>query len=66
MSEKWKRRGRGWRLYYEVKWAGYALTDLQPAELLEETEALDRWEAYTKDVRSEEGRLPEGFRRDNP
>ncbi|KAK1912052.1 hypothetical protein P3342_012535 [Pyrenophora teres f. teres] len=61
MSEKWKRRGRGWRLYYEVKWVGYALTDLQPAELLEETEALDRWEAYTKDARNEEDAYQKAF-----
>jgi hypothetical protein len=66
VGEQLKRRGRGWKLYYEVKWKGYHRTDLQPAELLADTEALDRWEAYTKDYRDNQNRLPEGFRRLTP
>ena len=66
LSEQRKRRGRGWKLYFEVKWKGYHRTTLEPAEALGDTAALDRWEAYTRDFRDEEGRLPEGFRRDTP
>jgi transposase InsO family protein len=66
MAEQLKRRGRGWKLYYEVKWRGYHRTSLEPAKSLEDTEALDRWEAYTKDYRDDENHLPEGFRRPTP
>jgi len=64
LSEHQKRRGRGWKLYLEVKWKGYHRTTLEPAEALSNTEAVDRWETYTRDFRDEEGRLPEGFRRE--
>jgi hypothetical protein len=64
VGEQLKRRGRGWKLYFDVKWKGYHRTTLEPAEALENTEALDRWEEYTKDFRNEEGRLPEEFRRE--
>jgi transposase InsO family protein len=66
VAEQLRRRGRGWKLYYDVKWKGYHQTSLEPAELLEETEALDRWFAYTKDLRDSKGRLPEHFRRVPP
>jgi transposase InsO family protein len=64
VGEQLKRRGRGWKLYFDVKWKGYHRTTLEPAEALENTEALDRWEANTREFRDEEGRLPVGFRRD--
>jgi hypothetical protein len=60
MCEQLKRRGRRWKLYFDVKWKGYHRTTLEPAE------AQDRWEAYTRSFRDEEGRLPKGFRRDAP
>jgi hypothetical protein len=63
MSEQWRRRGRGYKLLYEVKWAGYHQTSFEPAENLSDTAALDRWNAYTKDHRNEQNRLPQGFRR---
>jgi transposase InsO family protein len=66
MEEQLRRRGRGWKLYFDVKWKGYHRTTLEPAEALEDTEALDRWEAYTRDFRDDEGRLPGGFRRETP
>ena len=66
VAEQLKRRGRGWKLYYDVKWKGYHQTSLEPAELLEETEALERWLAYTKGLRDSKGRLPERFRRIPP
>ncbi|EFQ91147.1 hypothetical protein P3342_001712 [Pyrenophora teres f. teres] len=66
LSEQRKRRGRRWKLYFEVKWKGYHRTTLELAEALGDTAALDRWEAYTRDFRDEEGRLLEGFRRDTP
>ncbi|RYN98817.1 hypothetical protein AA0121_g13479 [Alternaria tenuissima] len=66
VAEQLKRRGRGWKRYYDVKWKGYHQTSLEPAELLEETEALERWLAYTKDLRDDKGRLPESFRRATP
>jgi transposase InsO family protein len=62
VGEQLKRRGRGWKLYYDVKWKGYHQTSLEPAELLADTEALDRWEAYTRDHRDKRNCLPEGFR----
>jgi ribosomal protein L21E len=66
LEEQLRRRGRGWKLYFDVKWKGYHQTTLEPVEILENTEALDRWEEYTREYRDEAGRLPEGFRRDTP
>ena len=66
LEEQLRRRGRGWKLYFDVKWKGYHQTTLELVEILENTEALDRWEEYTREYRDEEGRLPEGFRRDTP
>jgi transposase InsO family protein len=66
IGEQLKRRGRGWKLYYDVKWKGYHRTSLEPSEYLQDSEALDRWEAYTRDFRNDENRLPEGFRRTTP
>jgi hypothetical protein len=66
VGEELKRRGRGWKLYYEVKWKGYHRTSFEPAEALEDTEALDRWESYTKDYRDNNNHLPKGFRRTLP
>ena len=63
VAEEVRRRGRGHKLYYEVKWKGFHRTTLEPAELLEDVEAVDRWEAFTEAARDSEGRLPEGFRR---
>jgi hypothetical protein len=63
VAEQLKRRGRGWKLYYDVKWKGYHRTSLEPAENLEDTEALDRWETYTRDHRNSNNSLPDGFRR---
>jgi hypothetical protein len=63
VAEKVVRRGRGVQTQYEVKWTGYAETDWQPAQNMEETEALDRWIEYSKDARDTNGRLPQGFRR---
>ena len=63
VAEEVRRRGRGHKLYYEVKWKGFHQTTLEPAELLEDVEAVDRWEAFTEAARDSEGRLPEGFRR---
>ncbi|EMD63367.1 hypothetical protein COCSADRAFT_161864, partial [Bipolaris sorokiniana ND90Pr] len=54
-------RGRKRILRGEVK--GFHRTTLEPAELLEDAEAVDRWEAFTETKRDSEGRLPEGFRR---
>jgi hypothetical protein len=62
VAEQLKRRGRGWKLYYDVKWKGYHRTSLEPAENLEDTEALDRWETYTRDHRNSNNSLPDGFR----
>lgn len=64
VAEEVRRRGRGRKLYYEVKWKGFHRTTLEPAELLEDAEAVDRWEAFTEAKRDSEGRLPEGFRRE--
>jgi hypothetical protein len=63
VAEQLKRRGRGWKLYYDVKWKGYHRTSLEPVENLEDTEALDRWETYTRDYRNSNNSLPDGFRR---
>ena len=66
VAEQLKRRGRGWKLYYDVKWKGYYQTSLEPAESLEDTEALDRWQTYTRGHRNDNNRLPKGFRRMTP
>jgi hypothetical protein len=66
VAEDRRRRGRGWRLLYEVKWKGFHLTTPEPADLLLETEALTRWENYSRPHRNEEGQLPTGFRRSPP
>jgi hypothetical protein len=49
-----------------VKWRGYYRTSLELAKSLEDTEALDRWEAYMKDYWDDENYLLEGFRRPTP
>jgi hypothetical protein len=43
--------------------AGYYRTSLELADLLEDTEALDRWETYTRPHRKPDNSLLEGFRR---
>ena len=43
INEHRTRRGRGWRLQYEVKWVGYAKTTWELASALEDTVALDEW-----------------------
>ena len=62
VREEWRRRGRGKRLWYEVKWAKYAETSWEPADGLEETVALTRWIDRTKDLRDMDNALPPGFR----
>lgn len=67
VAEDRRRRGRGWRLLYEVKWKkGFHRTTLEPADLLAETEALTRWEDYSRPHRDEKGQLPTGFWRSSP
>jgi len=64
VAEKWRRRGRGaWKRWLEVKWEGYVQTTLEPEDQLAAAEALDRWEAYSRRFRREDGRLEDGFRR---
>jgi hypothetical protein len=41
LKERRKRRGRGWVRELLVKWEGYARPTWEPANALEETEALD-------------------------
>ena len=66
VAEKCTRRGRGHRKSYEVKWQGYAQTTWEPAAAFQETEALDRWEAFSTDHRLPDGSLPDQFRRPLP
>lgn len=44
-GERMVRRGRGRRKEYHVKWSGYARQTWEPASALQETAALDAWEA---------------------
>lgn len=45
MDERTKRVGRGTRREFLVKWSGYSTPTWTPATNLEDTEALDEWEA---------------------
>lgn len=56
VDQKDKRVGRGWRRMYEVKWVGYRRTTWEPLSIVEDTAALDRWEAR----RMEEGGIVTG------
>jgi hypothetical protein len=40
------------RLFFEVKWTGYALTTFEPAENLQDNSALDEWEMFTAPYRN--------------
>jgi hypothetical protein len=52
------------RLYFEVKWTGYALTTFAPAQNLQDNTALDEWETFTAPYRNQRSKLlPAGFRR---
>ena len=52
------------KLFYKVKWTGYALTTFKPAENLKDNIALDDWEQFTAPYRKPRSReLPAGFRR---
>lgn len=52
------------KLFYEVKWTGYALTTFEPAENLKDNMALDDWEQFTAPYRKPRSKeLPPGFRR---
>jgi len=62
VAERDRRVGRGIRREYEVKWKGYYRTTFEPAQLLENTVALDRWLSRTAPYRNAEERLPTGFR----
>jgi hypothetical protein len=45
LNERQAHRGRGRQHQFLVKWRGYQKPTWEPASALEETEALDRWEA---------------------
>ena len=66
LAEKLIKRGRGFQKRYQVKWQGYAQTTWEPEAAFQDTEALDRWEAYSSDHRSPDGTLPAHFRRPLP
>ena len=52
------------KLFYEVKWTGYALTTFEPAENLQDNTALDEWEQFTAPYRAlRSKKLPAEFRR---
>ena len=52
------------KLFYEVKWSGYALTTFEPAENLKDNVALDEWEEFTAPYRKgRKKELPPSFRR---
>ena len=52
------------KLFYEVKWTGYALTTFEPAKNLQDNIALDEWEQFTAPYRKRGSKkLPAGFRR---
>jgi hypothetical protein len=52
------------RLFFEVKWTGYALTTIEPAENLQDNSTLDEWEMFTAPHRNQQSKLlPAGFRR---
>lgn len=57
VNEHRTRRGRGWRVQYEIKWLGYAETNWELASALEETTALDEWIARTEPYRRPDGTL---------
>jgi hypothetical protein len=64
VAEVCRRRGRGIRWWYEVKWKGYHLPTMEPMENLANTEAKIRWEQFTVPYRDPNTRLlPAGFRR---
>jgi hypothetical protein len=64
VAEVCRRRGRGTKWWYEVKWKGYHLPSMEPVENLEHTEAKTRWEQFTEPYRDPNTRLlPPGFRR---
>lgn len=44
-DERTRKRGRGFSHEYLVKWVGYDVRQWIPAKNLEDTEALDKWEA---------------------
>jgi hypothetical protein len=45
------------RLFFEVKWTGYALTTFEPAENLQDNSALDEWEMFTAPCRNQQSKL---------
>jgi transposase InsO family protein len=45
------------RLFFEVKWTGYALTTFEPAENLQDNSALDEWEIFTAPYRNQQSKL---------
>jgi hypothetical protein len=54
------------RLFFEVKWTGYALTTFEPAESLQDNSVLDEWEMFTAPYRNQQSKLlPAGLRRGN-
>jgi hypothetical protein len=64
LAEVCRRRGRGVRWWYEVKWKGYHLPTMEHVENLANTEAKIRWEQFTEPYRDPNtGLLPAGFRR---
>jgi hypothetical protein len=48
INERFVRKGRGKRLWYLVKWTGYARPTWEPAAALQDTEAAARWVARTE------------------
>ncbi|KAF2803313.1 uncharacterized protein BDZ99DRAFT_526680 [Mytilinidion resinicola] len=64
VEEFYQRRGRGKAKIYSVKWKEFALPEDTDAVNMKDTEALDRWEEFTRDARLADGTLPDGFRRE--
>jgi hypothetical protein len=50
LKERRKWRGRGWVRELLVKWEGYTRPTWEPANALEETEALDLYKAEKRAV----------------
>jgi hypothetical protein len=54
-------KGKGKARKYLVRWVGYDSPSWEPAEFLEDNEALNKWLIATEALRNDKRQLPKGF-----
>lgn len=66
VGEQLKKRGRGYKKEYLVKWSEHAMCTWEPEEECEDLAALTAWLEFSRNSRDRSGHLPANFRKGTP